>query len=154
MADHIKIIKKHSSDLVSRLGFEGEIIVTEKDGAVYVNVQMNEPGLLIGKNGEGLDALEHVLRLLVNAEMESDYRNIILDIAGYRGKKVEYVEKMARDKAFAVLSTGIAETLPPMSSYERRVVHMICTDIAEVETESAGEGRERRVVIKPKKTTK
>ena len=154
MSDHIKIVKKHSSDLIRKLGFEGEAIVTEKDGVVCVNIQMDEPALLIGKGGEGLEALEHVLRLLVNAELESDYRNIVLDIAGYRDKKVEYVKKMAHDIAFAVLSTGIAETLPPMSSYERRVVHMVCTNIADVETESAGEGRERRVVIKPKKTTK
>jgi spoIIIJ-associated protein len=151
MNNHIKIIKKHSSDLVARLGFEGEAIVTEKDGVVCVNIQMDEPGLLIGKGGEGLEALEHILRLLVNAELESDYRSIILDIAGYRDKKVEYVKNMARDRAFTVLSTGIAETLPPMTSYERRVVHMICTNIADIETESAGEGKDRRVVIKPKK---
>lgn len=151
MDKHIKIIKKHSNDIVSRLGFESEAIVTEKDGVVCVNIQMDEPALLIGKGGEGLEALEHVLRLLVNAESESDYRNIVVDIAGYRDKKVEYVKKMARDKAFTVLSTGIAETLPPMASYERRVVHMVCTNMADLETESAGEGRERRVVIKPKK---
>lgn len=154
MSDHIKIIKKHSSDLVSRLGFEGEAIITEKDGVIYVNIQMDEPALLIGKGGEGLEALEHILRLLVNAELKDDYRSIIVDIAGYRDKKVEYVKKMAHDIAFTVLSTGVAETLPPMSSYERRVVHMVCTNIADVETESAGEGRDRRVVVKPKKVDK
>lgn len=153
MNEHIKIVKKHSGELISRLGFEGEAIITEKDGLVYVNIQMDDPGLLIGKNGEGLDALEHILRLLVNAEIESDYRNIVLDIAGYRDKKVEYVKKMAHDKAYTVISTGVSETLPPMTSYERRVVHMVCTNMADVETESAGEGRERRVVIKPKKAT-
>ena len=151
MPNHIKKIKKQTNDLVRKLGFEAEAVVIEKDNVVYVDIQIEDPALLIGRGGEVLEALEHVLRLLVNAEMMEDRRNIVLDVAGYRDKKTESVKKMAHDVALTVISTGIAETLSPMSSYERRVVHMVCTDIAEVETESVDEGRERRVVIKPKK---
>lgn len=153
MPDYLKKAKEHSNNLLKKLGFEAEAIIVEKDGIVYINIAADDPGLLIGKGGEGLTALEHIIRLLLNAEME-DHRNVVLDIAGYRNKKSENVKKFAHDKAFMVLSTGIEEVMPPMSSYERRIIHLTCANIADIETESVGEGRERRVVIKPKKTTK
>jgi len=151
--DHTKI-KKHSKELLAKLGFDAEPIVTQQEEIIFVNLLIDQPGLLIGRGGEGLDALQHVLRLLISRDEEITYTNIVVDISGYRDKKIENVKKLARDKAYLVISTGIDETLPEMSSYERRVVHMVCADIAEVETESAGEGRERKVVIKPKKATK
>ena len=151
--DHTRV-KKHSKELLSKLGFEVEPIITQQEEIVFINLQIDNPGLLIGRGGEGLDALQHILRLLVLRDEEITYANIVVDISGYRDKKIENVKKLARDKAYSVLSTGIEEILPEMSSYERRIVHMVVTNIADVETESVGEGRERKVVIKPKKTTK
>lgn len=148
--DHIKI-KKHSKELLKKLGFDVEPIITQQEEIVFVNLQIDSPGLLIGRGGEGLDALQHILRLLISRDEEITYTSVVLDISGYRDKKIENVKKMARDKAYMVLSTGIEEILPEMSSYERRIVHMVVTNIADVETESVGEGRERRVKIKSAK---
>lgn len=151
--DHTKI-KRHSKELLNKLGFDAEPIVTQQDEIIFVNLQIDSPGLLIGRGGEGLEALQHILRLLISRDEEITTTNVVIDIAGYRDKKIENVKKLAREKAYLVLSTGIAETLPEMSSYERRIAHMVVTNIADVETESVGEGRERKVVIKPKKTIK
>lgn len=151
--DHTKI-KKHSKELLTKLGFDAEPIVTQQDEIIFVNLQIDTPGLLIGRGGEGLEALQHVLRLLISRDEEIINSNVVVDIAGYRDKKIENVKKLARDKAYLVLSTGTPETLPEMTSYERRIVHMVVTNIADVETESVGEGRERKVVIKPKKSTR
>jgi spoIIIJ-associated protein len=150
MNDHTKI-KKHSKELLRKLGFDAEPIVTQQEEIIFVNLQIDSPGLLIGRGGEGLEALQHILRLLISRDEEIFSTNIIIDIAGYRDKKIESVKKLAHDKAYLVLSTGIEEILPEMSSYERRIVHMVCTNIADIETESTGEGRERKVIIKPKK---
>lgn len=150
MNDHTKI-KKHSKELLRKLGFDAEPIVTQQEEIIFVNLQIDSPGLLIGRGGEGLEALQHILRLLISRDEEIFSTNIIIDIAGYRDKKIENVKKLAHDKACMVLSTGIEETMPTMSSYERRIVHMVCTNIADIETESTGEGRERRVKIKPKR---
>ncbi len=152
MPEYISKVKKHSHDLLKKMGFQAEPIVVQKESVVFVNIEMESPGLLIGRGGEGLEALQHILRLLLTEEIMANNINIILDIAGYRSKKIENIKKIARDKAYLVLSTGIEEALLPMSSYERRTVHLICANIADVETESVGEGRERRVVIKPKKS--
>ena len=144
-------IKDSSDNLVKKLGFEAESIVSEKDGTIYVNIQADNPALLIGRGGDVVWALQHVLRLILESEMENSY-SIILDVAGYRSKKSENIERKAREKAFLVLSTGIAEIMPPMTSFERRIVHITCANITDIETESEGEGMERRVVIKPKKS--
>ncbi|OGD65760.1 hypothetical protein A2215_04730 [Candidatus Berkelbacteria bacterium RIFOXYA2_FULL_43_10] len=152
MEDLIIKIKNRSGELVSLLGFESEAIVTQGEGIIQVNIQTADtPAILIGRGGEGLEALQHVLRILFGKELSESGSNIIIDVAGYRSKKTENIKRETRDKALLVLSTGIEEVLPPMSSFERRVVHMVCTNIADVETESLGEGRERRVVIKSKK---
>jgi len=148
--EHTKI-KKHSKELLSCLGFEVEPVITEQEEVVLINLPIEQPGLLIGRGGEGLEALQHILRLLIMRDEEIVNSNIVIDIAGYRNKKVEDVKNLASDKAYLVISTGVEEILPEMSSYERRIVHMVCSNIEEVDTESIGEGRERKVVIKPKR---
>ena len=144
-------IKDVSSDLIGSLGFEVEPIVTHGDGVVMINVQCDDPALLIGRGGEGIDALQHILRAMLTHDLMEKRASVVLDIANYRDKKNERVQKNAREKALQVLSTGIEEVLPPMSSYERRLVHILIRNIADVETESKGEGRERKIVIRPKK---
>lgn len=154
MEDIILKVKKKSDDLIGLLGFSGEAIVVSKDEVIFANFQVEDPALLIGRGGEGIEALEHVLRLLLYADLQEAGTNVVADVAGYRNKKGEYIAENAREKAYSVLSTGIAETLPPMSAFERRIVHLTCANIADVETESEGERQDRRVVIKPKKTQK
>lgn len=148
--DHIKI-KKHSKELLFKLGFDAEPVVTQQEEIIFVNIQLDAPGLLIGRGGEGLEALQHILRLLILRDEEITCSNIVIDIAGYRDKRIKNVEELARDKAYLVISTDIEEIMPPMSSYERRIVHLVCAKIAGIETESIGEGGGRKVVIKPKK---
>jgi len=147
-------VKKHSDNIINLLGFEGEAIVVANNGAIVSNFQVDSPGLLIGRGGEGIEALQHILRLLLGKELMTEQINILADVAGYRVKRNDELARNVRDKANTVLSTGITETLSPMSSYERRIVHMTCSSIADIETESEGDGSERRVVIKTKKDSK
>ncbi|OPZ22959.1 MAG: R3H domain protein [bacterium ADurb.BinA186] len=143
-------VKNKAKDLIALIGYEADPIVTFRDSVIFVNVEIDSPGLLIGKGGEGLDALQHILRTMLGREMAEERMALVIDISGYRDKKVESTKKFAREKALMVITTGIPEELPAMSSFERRAVHMVVANIADVETESIGEGRERRVVIKPK----
>jgi spoIIIJ-associated protein len=143
--------KDKAKSLITLIGYEADPIVTFKDNVIFVNIEIDSPALLIGKGGEGLDALQHILRTMLGRDMAEERKVIVIDISGYRDKKSEATERFAREKALTVLATGIPEELLPMSSYERRVVHMIVSSIADVETESVGEGKDRRVVIKPKK---
>lgn len=152
MEETIIELKKHSDSLINLLGFTGESVVALDDGAVVVNIEIDTPALLIGRGGEGLDALQHVIRLLASEMLYERDLDLVVDIAGYRRKKAENLVKTARERAYQVVATGLPEVFPTMSSYERRIIHMTCANIADIITESEGEGRERRVVIKSKKT--
>lgn len=152
MEETILIIKRHADNMLESMGFDGESIIAQENKTIIVNIEVESPAILIGRGGEGLESFQHLLRLLATeADLSRDY-DIVVDIAGYRKKKASHLERKAKEKAYQVLTTGLPETLQPMTAYERRIVHMACANIADVETESEGEGRHKRVVIKPKKS--
>lgn len=151
MQEHIEKIKKKSKEIVDLLGFSSDVIIVQRNSVLFVNLQVDEPAVLIGRGGEGLESLQHVLRLLLGKTISETGNILIVDINGYRDKKISSIEKMARENAFKVISEGIEIELPPMNAFERRVVHTLVNNIADVETESAGDYQDRRVVIRPKK---
>ncbi|MFA7244262.1 MAG: R3H domain-containing nucleic acid-binding protein [Patescibacteria group bacterium] len=154
MEELILKIKDNSKNLLDLMGFDADPIVTFKDNIVFMNFNLESPALLIGKGGEGLESFQHILRSIMGKEIAQHNKSLVIDIDGYRDKRIEGTKKHAREKAFQVLATGISEELSPMSSYERRIVHMVVSNIADVESESIGTGQDRRIVIKPKKSNK
>lgn len=103
---------------------------------------------LIGKNGQNLKSLEHVLRAMFLKKMEGIY-NITVDVNDYKRSRSDYVVEMARQVVTRVRSTQKAESLFPMSGYERRIVHMELASCPDIATESIGAEPNRRIVIKP-----
>ncbi len=117
-------------------------------GALFVSLYTPENGkLLIGKNGQALKALEHVIRLALLKE--EGMPSIILDVNDYRKSRVNFLVDLAKQAVSRVRNTQKAEALAPMSSYERRVVHMELASCPDISTESIGDEPYRRVVIKP-----
>ena len=102
---------------------------------------------LIGRNGQTLQALEHLIRLMFVKETETP--SLILDVNDYRKSRVTYLVDLAKEAVTRVRNTQKAEALLPMTAYERRVVHMELAAAPDVATESIGEEPYRRVVIKP-----
>lgn len=154
MPDNIPKIKKRSEELLGVLGFSGEAIISQRESVVLVNFQLDDPGILIGKNGEGLEALQHVIRLLLGADDPDNRSLVVVDINGYRKKRTGMIENMARDAAHKVRLERIEIELDPMNSFERRIVHTIVSAVSDVESESVGERQFKRVKIKPKASTK
>ncbi len=145
-------IQDRSNNILETLGFSGEAIVSKRNSAYFINFIVDDsPAFLIGRGGEALDALQHVIRILLRGEGFPLGYTLIVDVNGYRNKKASMLEKTAREVAHRVRSKGKEEVLPPMNSFERRVIHTLISNIADVESESIGERDERRVVIKPKK---
>ena len=156
-------------DLLQRVGFEGEIKFVENinskvegngaepaektDFAVVSIESDNDSSMLIGKNGQNLAAFDHIARLLVNRKLGfaagQPPVNFTVDINDYRKSKTNYLVDVARNTAKRVIQTQKAEALPPMSSYERRLVHTELAAFKEIQTESIGQEPRRRVVIKP-----
>ncbi len=104
--------------------------------------------LLIGKNGQNLQALEHILRAVVLKDAPESPA-LVVDVNDYKKQKSLQVIDLARQAVTKVRSTRKAEALAPMSPYERRIVHMELASVTDVATESIGQEPHRRIVIKP-----
>ena len=143
-----------AQSVLDRIGFSAEVSVLSLDETqsklpvIRIHSE-NESGVLIGKNGATLDALEHVIRILVNKKFSPDKISFILDINDYRKTRTQFLIDTARETADRVVQTSRSEALNPMSSYERRLVHMELASLKDIETESIGHEPRRRIVIKP-----
>lgn len=122
-------------------------INTELDGDVLkVELEGDDMGIVIGKRGETLDALQHLTSLNVNTG-DGDFIKVSLDTEGYREKRIKTLESLAAKLASKVARTRHNVTLEPMNSYERRIIHASLQDNEFVTTYSVGQSPNRKVVI-------
>ena len=118
------------------------------DDPPVVDIQGEDAGLLIGRRGETLNALQFIVNLLLTRQGERDDR-IVVDVEQYRERRRRNLTTLAQRTAERVTSSGRAITLEPMSAADRRIIHMALADHARVATESDGEGRDRKVTVRP-----
>lgn len=122
-------------------------INTELEGDVLkINLEGGDMGVVIGKRGETLDALQHLTSLNVNTG-NGDFVKVSIDTEGYREKRVKTLENLAAKLASKVAKTKHNVTLEPMNSYERRIIHASLQDNEYVTTYSVGQSPNRKVVI-------
>ena len=104
-----------------------KISVEEDEKDVYdINIESDDPSMLIGYHGENIQALQHLLKTLVWKKAESENFNILLDVDGYRKRQEENILALAERKIEGVRKNGRPQTLPPMSPFFRRKIHMLC----------------------------
>ena len=112
-------------------------------------VKLKEPQILIGENGQTLFEIQKLLRMIINKKFPNIF-HLNLDINDYKKKKIDSLQKVAKELADEVASSKVEKAMPPMSSYERRIIHAELSQRQDVKTESKGEGLSRYVVIMPK----
>jgi spoIIIJ-associated protein len=143
-------IKQKTEELLNIMGFAAVAKIDgTHDDSVSVNIACDEGGILIGQGGENLLALQHIIRLLVFKELGEEAKKFVIDVNGYRQGKVEMLRDMALDRADMVAKERRSFSFSPMSSYERRIIHMALEGKNEIACESEGDGVERHIVIKP-----
>lgn len=120
-----------------------------EDNNIFVDLETSEPGFLIGKGGQNLIDIQHLLKIILKKKITEDFI-LDVDINSYKKKKKEYLEETAINLADEVVLTKKEKTLEPMSAYERKIIHLVLAKRNDVITESIGEGLERRIVIKVK----
>lgn len=113
---------------------------------LLLDIQGEDLGALIGRRGEALESLQFLLRLMVNQRLRR-WQNIVVDVEGYKERRVNQLKQLALRTASQVASTGRAVALEPMPPNERRIVHIALRDQPDVYTESSGEGERRKVQI-------
>jgi spoIIIJ-associated protein len=123
----------------------------ERDGRrnIHVDIRGNDLSVLIGRRSETLSAFQYVASLIVGKQTEQ-FVQLIVDVEGYRDRREKQLIQMANRMADQVTKSGRRQTLEPMPSSERRVIHIALRDHPAVKTESTGEEPYRKVVILPK----
>lgn len=143
--------KAFLEDVFMAMGMNVDIDITLTEKAMNINLSGDNMGLIIGKRGDTLDALEHLVSLCVN-KGDGDYIKVILDTENYREKRHQTLVKLADSLAASVVRNKRKITLEPMSSNERRIIHATLQSNEYVDTYSIGEEPNRKVVVALKKT--
>lgn len=135
--------------VLDELDLDGEVVVEEDDNRIELSVEGDDDyGLLIGKRGQTIDALQLLCYQAAFRGMR-ERKRVVLDAAGYRGRRRETLEGRADRAAEQALSNNRVVEMDPMSAQERRVVHERLKDRAGVETYSEGDEPHRCVVVSP-----
>jgi spoIIIJ-associated protein len=137
--------------LMEAMGLEADVDTVEEDGVTYVDIfgthDDTEMGLLIGRHGLTLDALQEIVRSAVQRKLQERCL-VLVDVEDYRKRRRGQLIQKARGVADRVRKSGRPERLEAMSPYERKIVHDAAAEVGGVETSSEGEEPERRVVIR------
>ena len=134
-------------ELTHLMGVEVTVEVgTDAEGNVFANMSGDTLGILIGRRGETLDALQYLTSLRVNRRQEG-YTRVTLDTENYRAKREEALVRLANRMANRAVKTGRKVSLEPMNPYERRILHSALQANEQVDTHSEGEEPNRHVVI-------
>ena len=140
-----KFLAEFTAKLENGTTYEIEI----KEKCLYISINGENVGNLIGYRGEALYALENILKALANKKSEN--RVIVrLDIENYKEKRIKTLQEVANKKARIVEKTGKVITLEPMQAYERKIIHSFLQENPKVETRSIGQEPKRRIVISKK----
>ncbi len=149
----LDIIKQTTEELLSKLKTEGTVEVvdekTEEESNYKITIQTQETGLIIGYHGETLNSLQLLLGVILYKKLGSWVR-VLVDVGNYRQMREESIKEMVGRITAEVEATSQAVVLPYLSPLERRIVHMMLTDHKTVVSESIGEGKDRRLTIKPR----
>ena len=143
----IEACKKFLHDVLKTMDME--VVLTssiDEDGALSINMEGENMGILIGKRGQTLDSLQYLTNRVAN-KMQEGYVRVKLDTENYRARRKETLENLAKNVAHKVKRTKQKFSLEPMSPYERRIIHSALQADKYVSTHSEGEEPYRRVVV-------
>lgn len=145
-------IKKIIEDFLNKLTVEFDTVeMIESEVHPTLLIKTSDSGVLIGNNGESLRALNHLVKKIVEKKLSGeDKLQFLLDVNGYHEKKMETLKNQAKILAERARMFKSNVEMSPMNAYERMIIHATFSNDNDIETESEGEGKMRRVVLKYK----
>jgi spoIIIJ-associated protein len=148
LEEQAEVAKGFMEGLIQEFGFQAEVEIRIVDeDTVEIAANGDELGLLVGPRGSTLAALQDVTRTVVQHHFPSRTDRILVDVAGYRQRRIAALQRFSQEIATETLSTGTERALEPMSAADRKVVHDTVNEIDGVVTRSEGEDPARYVVI-------
>jgi len=146
IADRAVRVEDFLTGLLVRMDINASVKVTEESDAINVVLTGNDPGALIGRRGETLDAIQHLTNYVVNRRAAGRVR-VNLDAENYRQRRNETLESLAARTADKVVKYRRNMTLDPMNAYERHIIHTALQEYENVNTYSVGNEPNRRIVV-------
>jgi spoIIIJ-associated protein len=138
-------------ELLAAMELPADVELREtEDGGYRVNVVGEEAGDLVGRYGDGLNALQYLTGLVVQ-KRTGEHIRLTIDADGYRQRREDALVEQAKALAAEVVAAGQEAELDPLNAFERRIIHNALMDYPGVTTYSEGEGDDRRVIIAPKR---
>ncbi len=139
--------KEYLDSLFDRMGLDAEVeIVQDDDDKLYVSIASESSGLIIGKRGKNLEAIQFMVNVTLN-KARKEWKKIVLDIEGYWNKREEAIKKLALRTASTVRSTRKSKILDAMNPFERRLVHLTLQNFNDIGTRSEGDGTFKKVRV-------
>ena len=144
--DAIKVVTEILDTLLGLLGVRGKVEILSDEIPLDLDIKGDDLGILIGRRGQTLASLEYITKLMVVGRLKA-WVPLTIDVAGYKKRRRDSLQRLALYLAEQVKSRRRAITMEPMPADERRIVHLTLADNPDVTTQSMGEGENRKVVI-------
>ena len=151
LAEQEERARKFLEDVFAAMKIEVELQRSETEEGVLFQIEGESLGILIGKHGQTLDALQYLTNLAANRGVSGERLHVLLDIEGYRARREETLTRLAGHLAEKACRIGQEIHLEPMNRHERKIIHMALQDSRKVSTYSAGDAPRRYVVIVPRR---
>jgi spoIIIJ-associated protein len=145
-----KDTKEVLQEIIDKMGFMAIVDSSTEGERILLQVKGEDMGRIIGKEGTTLKALETLVSSIVS-RLYGEKVRVTVDAENYREKRAKALERVANDAAAEVAKTGLEKVLPPMEPADRRTIHLFLQTNDKVTTYSQGVGKERRLIISPKK---
>ena len=142
--------KEVLQEIMDKMRFLAMVESRRVEDGIELEIKGEDMGRIIGKEGATLRALETLVRSILGRIYDERVR-LSIDAAGYKDKRKKALERIAQEAADEVAKTGEEKVLPQMSAADRRIIHLCLQNNPQIATFSKGEGRERRLVIAPRK---
>jgi len=136
-------------EIIKLMGYDFTVEASEKDGRVQLDIIGDDEGALIGSKGQILEALQFLLGRMLSRK-ERTRQPVVLENGGYRARRDEALVGLAQKLKEEAIKEKLVVALNPMSSHDRRIIHMTLKEDSEVDTESEGDGEQRRVLVVPR----
>lgn len=143
--DNVEVATAILEELLSKLCIESTIKYNTDDASL--NIESPDHALLIGKKGENLRSLQHILNVLMKHQ-DQNLDWCVIDVAGYKKERMQKLQTIAENVVEEVLTSGKSKHLPAMNSFERMQIHTFLSEKPEIITESEGSEPNRYIVIK------
>jgi spoIIIJ-associated protein len=148
--ERVPWLRRTLGEILELMGIKAYVEAQEEEGTVLFEIKGDGGGLIIGKHGQTLDALQYIMNKIAAHRYGELREKLVLDTENYRGRRIAALENMALRMREEVKKSKRAVTIGPLNPQDRRIIHITLSGDEDVRTESQGEGFYKKLVIAPK----